>query len=456
MVTDLDTIVSLAKRRGFVFPSSEIYGGMGGIYDYGPTGVLLANNLKNVWWKQMVKRRPDIVGLDASIFMNPKVWHASGHVGGFADPLVECVSCHTRTRADHLLGEAGIESDEKMSADELGALFREHAKRVKCPACGKSDFGDVKFFNLLVHSNLGNFTGDGEPAYLRGETCQGIYVNFKNVLDSTRMKIPFGIAQIGKAFRNEITPRQFLFRTREFEQMEMQYFTAPGKEMEEFERLKRYRLEALREIGIRDENVRLTKHKRLIFYAKEAFDIEYNYPFGWKELEGIHARGDYDLSAHAKGSGADLAYFDEESRERFIPHIVESSIGVGRLFLAVLCDAYHEEEVKGEKRVVLKFKPSIAPIQIAILPLSKRADLTIPAREILDSLKDRFFCQYDETQSIGRRYRRQDELGTPYCVTFDFESIGDTAVTVSDRDTMEQERVKIDELPAYFSDKLSG
>tara|TARA_Y100000310_G_scaffold273705_1_gene289332 strand:- start:10875 stop:12260 length:1386 start_codon:yes stop_codon:yes gene_type:complete len=449
----MDKLLSLAKRRGFIYPSSEIYGGFAGVYDYGPIGVLLAENIKKFWWKKMVQERADIVGLDAAIVMNPKVWEASGHTSGFSDPLVECRKCNTRHRADHLLEEIGVTADEKMSDEEINELFDKHKENISCPNCGNKDFTQVRSFNLLVSSNIGNFADDTEVgAYLRGETAQGIYVNFKNVLQTSNMKLPFGIAQIGKAFRNEITPRQSLIRTREFEQMEMQYFTYPNGSSQEFEKLREYRYQTLLELGIKKENIRWTEHDNLVFYAKKAFDIEYHYPsYGWKELEGVHHRGDYDLTQHAQASGVDLTYFDEEKNEKFIPHIVESSIGVGRLFLAILADAYRQEQVGDEERVVLSFNKHIAPVQIAILPLSKKQELTEPAKEVFNTLSKNFMCQYDETQSIGKRYRRQDEIGTPYCITYDFESIEDGMVTVRDRDSMEQERVSISELSEYLT-----
>ena len=455
--TKMEKIVSLCKRRGFVFPSSEIYGGFAGVYDFGPIGVELEDNLKNQWWKVMVQKRPDIVGLDSSIFMNPKIWEASGHTTGFSDPMAECKECNTRIRADKALEEIGVIADEKMSEEEINKLFEDNRKKIKCSKCGKQNFSKVKKFNLLVKSNLGDFTENGDsPTYLRGETCQGIYVNFDNVVDSMHMKIPFGIAQIGKAFRNEISPRQFLFRGREFEQMEMQYFTHPEDEMKEYEKLKEYRWNAVLTLGIRPENLRWKKHDNLVFYAKDAWDIEYNFPWGFDELEGVHARGNYDLTQHGNGSGKEINYFDQEKQERFIPHIIESSAGVGRLFFAVINDAYTEEEVKGEMRVVLKFDKKIAPVKIAVLPLSKKEELTIPALNIFNTLNNNYICQYDETQSIGKRYRRQDEIGTPYCVTVDFETLNDQAVTVRDRDTMEQERILISELDGYFSKKLEN
>lgn len=454
----MEKIVSLCKRRGFVFPSSEIYGGFSAIYDFGPYGTELGNNIKKEWWKAMVQMREDIVGLDSAIFMSPKIWEASGHVGGFSDPLAECRKCHSRARVDHLLGEIGVDADEKMSLEELNKIFEENKGKIKCPACGKSDFTEIKKFNLLVKSNLGNFTEDWskEPVYLRGETCQGIYVNYKNVLDSTRVKIPFGIAQIGKAFRNEITARQFIFRTREFEQMEMQYFVRPDEEMTEYEKLREYRWNFYLALGIKEENLKWHKHENLVFYAKEAYDIEYNYPFGFSEMEGVHARGDYDLTQHSKFSGKDLSYSDPVTNEKYMPHIIESSVGTARTFLAVLCDAYQEEENNGEIRTVLKLDRKLSPVKIAVFPLLKnKPELVEKAKEIYDSLKSQYMCEFDDNGNIGKRYRRQDEIGTPYCITLDFDSLEKGDVTVRDRDTMEQERIRIEELGSYFKDKLN-
>ena len=451
----MEKIVSLCKRRGFVYSSSEIYGGFAGVYDFGPVGVELENNIKAHWWKWMVQKRRDIVGLDSSIFMNPKIWEASGHTKGFSDPMAECRECNTRIRVDKVLEEIGVSADEKMSEEEINKIFDEHKDKIKCPKCGKQNFTKVRKFNLLVQSNLGDFTeNNDDPAYLRGETCQGIYVNFKNVIDSTHLKLPLGIAQIGKAFRNEISPRQFLFRGREFEQMEMQYFLEPDKEMEEYEKLKEYRWKATLDLGLKEENLRWKQHENLVFYAKDAWDIEYKYPWGFDEMEGVHARGDYDLTQHSKGCGKEQDYYDQDNNKRFIPHIIESSVGVGRTVFAVIMDAYTEEEVNGEIRVVLKFNKKIAPIKVAVLPLSKKEELTKPALEVFEGLNEKFICHYDETQSIGKRYRRQDEIGTPYCVTFDFESLEDQAVTVRDRDTMKQERIKIEDLENYLTEKL--
>ncbi|HZJ41726.1 MAG TPA: glycine--tRNA ligase [Patescibacteria group bacterium] len=453
----LETIVSLTKRRGFVFPSSQIYDGFTAVYDYGPYGVELANNIKKEWWKAMTQLRDDVVGLDSAIFMSPKIWEASGHVKNLSDPLTECKKCHSRLRLDTLLEESGIFADEKMTEDEINKIFKDNADKVTCPFCGSHDFTEGKKFNLLVKSNLGNFTSDFEkdPVYLRGETCQGIYVNFKNVVDSARVKIPFGIAQIGKAFRNEITARQFIFRTREFEQMEMQYFIKPKTDKEYFEKWREIRFNFYLNLGIKPENLRWHKHENLVFYAKEAYDIEYNFPFGFKELEGVHARGNYDLTQHSKFSGQDLNYFDPQTHEKYLPHVVETSAGVGRTFLALICDAYKEEEIKGEKRIVLALAPKLAPIKIAIFPLLKnKPELVSRAREIFNELKKSWRCEFDDNGNIGKRYRRQDEIGTPFCLTVDFDTIENNDVTIRLRDTMEQERISIDDLEDFFRLRL--
>lgn len=454
----MQKIVALCKRRGFIYPSSDIYGGFAAVYDYGPYGVELENAIKREWWRTMVQLRDDVVGLDSSIFMHPRVWEASGHVSGFSDPLSECKNCHARLRVDHLLEDIGVIADEKMSEDEINEIFTKNKDKIKCPSCGKSDFSDAKKFNLLVKSNLGNFTSDWtrDPSYLRGETCQGIYINYKNIIDSSRVKVPFGIAQIGKAFRNEITARQFVFRTREFEQMEMQYFTHPDKEMEEYEKLRQARWQYYLDLGFKEENIKWAKHENLVFYAKEAYDIEYNYPFGFKELEGVHARGNYDLTQHSKFSEKELNYVDPKTNEKYIPHIIESSVGVGRTVLAALCEAYTEEQLEDGERVVMKFPHKLAPVKIAVFPLLKnKENLVVKAREIYDKLKMDYMCEFDDNGNVGKRYRRQDEIGTPFCVTVDFDTIEkDNTVTVRDRDTMEQERVKVEELEAYFKDKL--
>ena len=457
----MEKIVSLCKRRGFVYPSSEIYGGMGAIYDYGHYGTLLKNNIRDSWWKEMVQKRMDVVGLDSAIFMHPKTWIASGHVGGFNDPQVDCKKCKSRYRADQLLSEFGVSIDDKTPIEEinknLDKLRKE--KKIKCPNCGSTGLTEAKIFSLMVKSNIGSPTdelSEENAVYLRPETCGGIYLEYKNILDSLHPKLPFGIAQIGKAFRNEIVARQFIFRTREFEQMELQYFLRPEMMKEKYEFWKEERWKWYLEYGISKENLQWYKHEKLAHYALEAYDIEFNFKSlgGFREVEGIHARGDWDLSQHSKFSGVDLTYFDQEKNERFIPHIMETSVGLNRLFLMFLDNAYTEEEVNGEMRTVLKIDKRLSPIKVAILPLSKKEELTGPAKEIWEKLKDNFMVEYDETQSIGKRYRRQDEIGTPYCVTVDFETLNDKAVTVRDRDTMVQERIAIDKLEKYFGEKL--
>jgi len=457
IVPSLEDIVSLSKRRGFVYPSSEIYGGFAAVYDYGPYGVELAENAKSEWRKEMIQLNDNIVGLDASIFMNPKVWEASGHVDGFSDPLVECRDCNSRLRVDHLLEDVGVIADEKMEEEEIGELFHENCGDINCPSCGGQDFSEVKKFNLLVSSNLGNFTGDKDqdPVYLRGETCQGIYVDYKNIMDSNRVQIPFGVAQVGKAFRNEITARQFIFRTREFEQMEMQYFVHPENEMEAYDELRQSRWDYYKKLGISEDNLQWRKHDNLVFYAKEAYDIEYRFPFGFNELEGVHARGDYDLTQHSKFSGVDLSYFDQKQSERYTPHIIESSVGVGRTVLALLTEAYTEEEVGDKKRLVMKFPPKVAPIKAAIFPVVRnKSDIVERARKIHDDLKQDFMVEFDDSGNVGKRYRRQDEIGTPTCVTIDYETLEDGTVTVRSRDTMEQERISEDGISRYIGDTL--
>ncbi len=445
----LETITALAKRRGFVYQGSEIYGGFVGVYDYGPYGVELINNIKEAWWRAMVREEDNIVGLDSAIVTQPKVWEASGHVGGFSDPLVECKECHTRSRADHLIEGAGAFADEKMSVEEINAVFDGVREKVSCPQCGKKNFSVVRQFNLLVQSNLGNFSEDWtkEPTYLRGETCQGIYINFKNVMDTTRVRVPFGIAQIGKAFRNEIAPRQYIFRKREFEQMEMQMFTRPEAMMEVYEEWRTKRMQYYLNLGFKKENLQWHQHENLVFYAKAAWDIEYRFSFGFKELEGIHARSDYDLSQHAKFSGADLSYTDPVTSEKYTPHVVETSVGVDRTFLAVLTEFYAEDELGGELRTVLRFPYRLAPIKVAVFPLLKnKPELVAKAREVYNALKGDIRAEFDDNGNIGKRYRRQDEIGTPYCITVDFDTLTDGTVTVRERDSGEQKRVAISAL----------
>ncbi len=453
----MENIISLCKRRGFVFQGSEIYGGMAGMYDFGPYGVELLNNIKSLWWKANVHMRENYVGLDSSMFKDPKVWIASGHVGGFADPLAECKKCNTRIRVDKELEKIGVEADEKMPESELADLFDLHKNKIACPKCGSRDFTRAKAFNLLVSSNMGDFTGGGEPVYLPGEACQGIYLNFKNVVNSTRLKIPFGIAQIGKAFRNEISPRNFLFRTRELEQADTQYFVRPNENKLDYERIKQERFDWYVNLGIKPENLKWKQHANLVFYAKDAWDIEYKFPWGFDEVEGIHDRSDYDLSVHMKHSGTDLNYTDSNTGEKYIPWIIETSAGVGRMFLAFISDAYSEDELDGEKRIVLKLKPQLAPVKCAVFPLLKnKPELVAKAREVYGILKKEIGAvEFDDNGNVGKRYRRQDEIGTPFCITIDFDTIEkDNTVTVRDRDTGKQERIEISELVSFLKSKI--
>lgn len=438
--TLMERIVSLCKRRGFIFSGSEIYGGLAGTWDYGPLGVELKNNVKRAWWKKMVQERHDVVGLDSSILMNAEVWKASGHVAHFTDPLVDCKKCKKRFRADKV-GD-------------------------KCPECG-GELTEIRQFNLLFQTFVGPVQDEAAKTYLRPETCQGIFTNFENVLNSSRMKIPFGIAQIGKAFRNEITPGNFIFRSREFEQMELEFFVKPGEDDKWHDYWKKERLKWYLDLGIKKENLRLRDYEKqeLAHYSKATTDIEYAFPFakdGWDELEGIANRTDFDLKNHAKASGRDLGYYDEQTKEKYIPYVIEPSAGVDRATLAFLLDAY--EEIKGgrttttkatkEVEVVLRLHKDLAPIKVAVLPLSKKEPLIRMAHEIVNQLCKYWVVQYDEVASIGRRYRRQDEIGTPYCITVDFESLEDKAVTVRDRDTMKQDRISVNELISYFQNNL--
>lgn len=457
----LEKMISLCKRRGFVFPSSEIYGGMQAIYDYGHYGTLLKNNIRDAWWKAMVQLRDDVVGLDSAIFMHPTTWVASGHVDGFNDPQVDCRKCKNRFRADHILEEFGINAD-KAPLEELNKHLEKlrEEKKLKCANCGSTDLTPAKIFSLMVKSNIGSPTDELKEenvVYLRPETCGGIYLEYKNTLNSLHKKLPFGIAQVGKAFRNEIVARQFIFRTREFEQMEMQYFLHPSVMKEKYAIWKDIRWQWYLEYGIEKNEIHWYQHEKLAHYASEAFDIEYNFKTlgGFKEVEGIHARGNWDLSQHSKYSGVDLNYFDEKTGEKFIPHIMETSVGLNRLVFMFLDQAYNEEKVGEEIRVVLKLDKRLAPVKVAILPLSKKEELSALAKEIWNNLKRNFIAEYDETQSIGKRYRRQDEIGTPYCVTIDFETLKDNAVTIRDRDTMKQERIKIEGLEDYFKEKFT-
>jgi glycyl-tRNA synthetase len=429
--TTMEKIVSLAKRRGFIFPSSEIYGGIGSTWDYGPLGVEFKNNVKRAWWRKVVQERDDMVGLDAAILMHPKVWEASGHVAGFSDPLVDCKSCRQRFRADHLEGD-------------------------KCPACG-GELTEARQFNLMFKTFMGPVEDSAAVVYMRPETAQGIFVNFDNVLTTTRMKLPFGIAQIGKSFRNEITPGNFIFRTREFEQMEIEYFVKPGTDEAIHEQWIKERFQWYIDLGITPERLRLRPHDadELAHYARGCSDIEYYFPMGWSELEGIANRTDFDLKRHAEYSGQRLDYFDQEANEHYVPYVIEPSAGADRATLAFLLDAYHEEPDKDEVRVVLKLHRALAPYKVAILPLSKKEPLVAQAKNIEKELRKYWMVDYDDTKAIGRRYRRQDEIGTPYCVTVDFQTLEDHAVTVRDRDTMEQERISISELTKYLWDKLA-
>ncbi len=436
----MDKLVSLAKRRGFVFQSSEIYGGVGSVWDFGPLGVELKKNLKERWWRSMVYEREDIEGIDAAILMHSQVWEASGHIEGFTDPLVDCRQCKKRFRAD----------DERLK----GVPGEPDAQ---CPVCGsRGTLTAPRQFNLMFKTFMGPVEDAAAVVYLRPETAQGIYVNFLNVMQSSRQKIPFGIAQIGKAFRNEITPGNFIFRTREFEQMEMQFFVKPGEDERWFEDWKERRMQWMKDLGITPEKLRFHQHEpdELAHYAKTAFDIEYEFPFGWKEFEGIHNRTDYDLSRHQKYSGKKLEYLDPVTQERYVPYVVETSLGADRLALVVLADAYHEEEVEGEKRVVLRFQPAVAPIKAGIFPLVKKDGMPEMARRIAADLRARMPVFYDDGGSIGRRYRRQDEAGTPFGITVDGQSMDDGTVTVRDRDTLKQARVAANQLASYLVERL--
>ena len=438
----MDELVSLAKRRGFIFQSSDIYGGVQSVYDYGPLGVELKNNLRDAWWRAMVREHDEIVGVDAGILMHPEVWVTSGHVGTFSDPLVECQNCHRRFRTDAI---DGIEEGDPDAA--------------QCPVCGVTgQFTEPRQFNLMFKTFMGPVDDDSAVTYLRPETAQGAYVNFKNVLDSTRVKVPFGIAQVGKAFRNEITPGNFIFRTREFEQMEMQYFVEPGTDEEWFDTWRERRQDWLTGIGLRPDRLRLHEHShdKLAHYAKRAIDFEYLVPHGWNELEGVHNRTDFDLTRHQEATGKKMEYIDAPTNTRFVPYVIETAIGLNRLLLAVLADAYHEEEVEGEGRTVLRLHPSIAPTAAAVFPLVKKDGMPEMARRISDDLKARFPVFYDESGSIGRRYRRQDETGTPFCITVDGQSVEDGTVTVRDRDSLTQDRVSADALRAVLRERLAG
>jgi glycyl-tRNA synthetase len=452
-VADLDTIVSLSKRRGFIFPSSEIYGGINAVWDYGPLGVELKNNVKRAWWRAMVQERDDIVGLDAGILMHPQVWVTSGHVGSFSDPLVECATCHRRFRLDELPGAEGLSATDLRDETVVQRLG------LVCPVDG-GPLSPPRRFNLMFTSHMGPVEDEGSIVYFRPETAQGSYVNFRNVQQSSRKKIPFGIAQIGKSFRNEISPGNFVFRMREFEQMEMQYFVRPGEPaaaaFDEWLPRRRQWYEAY---GVTPDRLRFREHApdELAHYAKQAIDVEYRFPFGWKELEGIHNRGDFDLGSHARATGENLEYFDPATEEHFIPWVVETAAGADRAAFTFLIDAYREEEVRGEKRVVLGLHPSLAPYTVAVLPLlKKRSEIVELAHRLRDDLARHVMAVYDDTAAIGKLYRRQDEIGTPWCVTVDVESLEDGAVTIRDRDAMTQERIPVEGVTRAILDRLDA
>ncbi len=450
----MEKIVALCKGRGFVYPGSEIYGGLSNSWDYGPLGVEFKNNVKRAWWRKFVQESPYNVGLDSAILMNPQVWVASGHVGGFSDPLMDCRDCKTRHRADKLIEDTGV-LPAGWSDQEMQDYIKEH--HICCPECGNCNFTEIRKFNLMFKTFQGVTEDAKSEIFLRPETAQGIFVNFQNVQRTTRKKIPFGVGQVGKSFRNEITPGNFIFRIREFEQMELEFFCKPGTDLEWFAYWKDYCKNFLLSLGLKEENIKLRDHeqKELSHYSNATTDIEFLFPFGWGELWGIADRTDFDLTQHQNHSGKSMEYFDQEANERYIPYVIEPSLGADRMALAFLCDAYDEEvvdEAKNDVRVVMRLHPALAPFKAAILPLSKK--LSEPAREVYAKLAKKFMVDYDDAGSIGKRYRRQDEIGTPYCITFDFDSLEDQAVTIRDRDTMNQERVKIDDLPAWIESKL--
>jgi len=458
MVKSMETIVNLCKARGYIYPGSEIYGGLANTWDYGPLGVELKNNVKKLWRKKFIQESKYNVGLDAAILMNPQTWVASGHVGGFSDPLIDCKECKTRHRADKLIEEWAHEQGKDMIAD--GMSDEEMIKflddnNIPCPICGKHNFTSIRKFNLMFKTFQGVTEDAKAEIYLRPETAQGIFVNFKNVMRTTRKKLPMGIAQVGKAFRNEITPGNFTFRTREFEQMELEFFCKPGTDLEWHEYWKKFCEDWLLGLGMKKENIRLRDHspEELVFYSKATTDIEYAFPFGWGELWGIADRTDYDLTNHMNMSKEDFTYLDSETNERYVPYCIEPSLGADRVALAFLCNAYDEEEIaEGDTRTVLHLHPALAPYKVAVLPLSKK--LSEKAEEVYTKLSKKFMCEYDETGSIGKRYRREDEIGTPYCVTVDFDTLEDNAVTIRDRDTMEQVRINIDELENWIREKI--
>ena len=460
MEKSMEKIVALAKARGFVYPGSEIYGGLANTWDYGNLGVELKNNVKRAWWQKFIQENPYNVGVDCAILMNPQTWVASGHLGGFSDPLMDCRECHERFRADKVIedfaAENGIDlggSVDGWSQEEMMNFIREH--QVPCPTCGKHNFTEIRQFNLMFKTFQGVTEDAKNTVYLRPETAQGIFVNFKNVQRTSRKKIPFGIGQIGKSFRNEITPGNFTFRTREFEQMELEFFCEPDTDLEWFAYWKQFCIDWLQKLGISPDEMRVRDHEpeELSFYSKATTDFEFLFPFGWGELWGIADRTNYDLSRHAEVSGQDLSYFDDTKNEKYIPYVIEPSLGADRVVLAFLCAAYDEEELEGgDMRTVLRFHPALAPVKIGILPLSKK--LNEGAEKVYAHLCKKYNCEFDDRGNIGKRYRRQDEIGTPFCVTYDFDSETDGCVTVRFRDSMEQERVAIADLDAYFADKF--
>ncbi len=450
----MDKITGLCKNRGFIFPGSEIYGGLANSWDYGPLGVEFKNNVKRAWWKKFVQECKYNVGLDSAIIMNPETWVASGHVGGFSDPLMDCKVCKTRHRADKLIEDYATQNSLDInpagwSNQEMADFIKEN--QISCPSCGSGDFTDIRKFNLMFKTYQGVTEDSTSELYLRPETAQGIFVNFKSIARTTRKKLPFGVCQIGKSFRNEITPGNFTFRTREFEQMELEFFCKPGTDLEWFHFWKDYCEQFLYNLGMKKENLRLRDHspEELCFYSKATTDFEYLFPFGWGELWGVADRTDYDLTQHANHSGESMEYFDPETNEKYIPYVVEPSLGADRVALALLCDAYDEETLgEGDTRIVLRLHGALAPFKAAVLPLSKK--LSDEAGKLYDELSKYFNIDFDETGSIGKRYRRQDEIGTPVCITFDFDSLKDGCVTVRDRDTMEQQRIKIDDVRSYI------
>ena len=450
----MDKIVALCKGRGFVYPGSEIYGGLANTWDYGPLGVELKNNIKQAWRKKFVQENKYNVGLDSAILMNPQTWVASGHIGGFSDPLMDCKECKTRYRADNLIEDFDGTNPAGWSNEQMMNYIKE--KEIPCPSCGKKNFTDIRQFNLMFKTFQGVTEDSKSELYLRPETAQGIFVNFANIQRTTRKKIPFGVAQVGKSFRNEITPGNFIFRVREFEQMELEFFCKPGTDLEWFDYWRSFCKNWLLSLHIKEENLRLRDHdpEELCFYSKATTDFEYLFPFGWGELWGVADRTDYDLSQHIKTSGKQLDYFDPETNERYVPYVIEPSLGVERLFLALLTEAYDEEEIApGDVRTVMHFHPALAPFKAAVLPLSKK--LSEKATEVYEMLAKHFPVDYDESGSIGKRYRRQDEIGTPFCITYDFDTLEkDNCVTIRDRDTMEQERVAISDLVAYLEKKI--